>query len=106
MAPFLCVSSSCRCGPRTDAYCASTGTCENLNNDRDHCGACGAVCPAGLLCSLGRCVCPAPTGRTYCAVADVCADLRFDPMHCGACGAACPSGTTCTSSACRCVDTT
>lgn len=41
-----CLSSSTEC----------SGTCVNLDNDMDHCGACGNACTASQACFVGNCV--------------------------------------------------
>lgn len=42
--------------PTTFADCDRTGDCEtDLNASSENCGACGEVCPAGLVCGAGTC---------------------------------------------------
>src|SRR5262249_38268966 len=69
------------------------GTCIDLLNDPQNCGACGSVCPSSEapLCSNGTCVCDLPF-----AVCDgVCTDLSSDPGNCGGCGQRCGPGQGC-----------
>ena len=59
--------------------------CVDLDADPMHCGACGEVCPDGVPCSGGACVCP--EGEELCGGA--CIDVMSDPDNCGGCGNAC-----------------
>ncbi len=62
--------------------------CEtNTGASAAHCGACGAACESGLVCSAGRCISGCPQGQSTCAGA--CADLQTNPSHCGGCGRVC-----------------
>jgi hypothetical protein len=92
-----CASGLTRCG----------NACVDLATDRNHCGACGEVCPGigGLVCAGGRCGCPA--GWADCSEAapqgteGYCADLGNNPGNCGACGVACAAGQTCANGQCQ-----
>jgi hypothetical protein len=94
-----CAAGLTRCG----------GDCVDLAVDRQHCGACGQICPdlGGLVCQGGRCGCPA--GWTDCGQAPgapagiegYCADLAGDTRNCGACGAACAAGESCVNGRCQ-----
>lgn len=70
--------------------------CEDLGNDPRNCGACGAVCGAGQVCSAGACVC-AP-GAMACG--DTCVVTSSDPKNCGACNNACASELFCEAGQC------
>ena len=88
--------------------------CERpLGNDASNCGACGKVCPQGLICNLGACTCPQcniPNAKTACVnnvcVLDSClpgwsncdnfagngceSDVSSDAKNCGGCNVVCP----------------
>lgn len=66
---------------------------------REHCGACGNVCPLGQDCVAGVCGCRAPYS-TWCA--GRCVSLESDETHCGACGNVCTGGQLCSGGACWC----
>ena len=95
--PEECPDGEERCGEE----------CVDLQTNRDHCGACGQVCPdmGGLVCADGEYGCP--SGWTDCSQApdategidSYCADLDSDPAYCGSCGNACDSGV-CTDGEC------
>ena len=80
--------------------------------DGKNCGACGVVCPQGLVCTNGGCTCPQcniPNARSICVnnvcTLDACVqgyadcdksavngceiDLQTDAANCGSCGTAC-----------------
>jgi hypothetical protein len=82
--------------PTGEALCS--GACQNLQINRNHCGACGVVCRAGEPCIAGRCVFDCAIGLTPCA--GTCVDLNTDRAHCTACGAACATGQVCVGGAC------
>jgi hypothetical protein len=60
----------------------------DLDDDPDHCGACGVHCGVGQLCCDGSC-----------------RDSKTDPQNCGECGNSCGSDACC-SGACVATDTT
>jgi hypothetical protein len=92
-----CAAGLTRCG----------NDCVDLATDRNHCGACGEVCPGigGLVCAGGVCGCPA--GWVDCSEAapqgteGYCADLSNNPGNCGACGFACAADQTCANGQCQ-----
>ena len=59
----------------------------DLLQDRNNCGACGAVCGVGLECCSGRCV-----------------DQSGDALNCGACGRDCAEGEGCCGGSCAPLD--
>jgi hypothetical protein len=67
-------------------------------SDRQHCGTCSNVCPAGQICSGGVCALSCAAGLTNCA--GVCRDLTTDRNNCNMCGNACAPGQICSSSMC------
>lgn len=72
-----------------------------LNDDANHCGICGNVCPtpanSTATCTDGQCGFTCLEGFAECNGA--CVDHASDPANCGGCGNACPTGF-CTSSEC------
>src|SRR5687768_5624199 len=76
-----CTGGLTRCG----SVCVSVAT------SSEHCGACGAACGAGEVCSSGDCVCA--TGTTDCG--GTCTDLSSNNAHCGGCGIACTGSDVC-----------
>jgi hypothetical protein len=90
------VAGACQC-PVGTANC--NGTCRDLQNDRNNCGACGTACPGTALtsgCVNGTCTCQ--TGLTLCG--NQCVNTAFDLNNCGACGTVCPQSLTCRGGAC------
>jgi hypothetical protein len=85
-----------QCCPSGDLLCM--GTCTDVQNDKNNCGACGKVCPAsGETCMGGSCACP--MGQMVCGMA--CTDTQTDPNNCGTCGKVCPAQTpTCAGGTC------
>ncbi len=73
--------------------------CADLRSERANCGACGAVCGAGLACMEGRCLAVCAATEARCG--DTCHDLRADLAHCGACGVACAGEERCLAGRCR-----
>ncbi len=84
------------CGPGT-TLCG--GTCIDVQGDRANCGACGAACTAGRVCSGGTCQLSCQTGLTNCV--GVCVNTQSDVANCGACGMVCPSGRICSNGTCQ-----
>ena len=77
---------------------ACDGACVDVTADAAHCGACGAACAVGQVCSGGRCQTTCAAGQTLCEQS--CVDLTSNVLHCGACGAACLVGQRCSAGAC------
>lgn len=50
--PCACQQDPSQC--TADETCCPNG-CKNLQTDRQHCGACGNLCPEGLVCQGGAC---------------------------------------------------
>jgi hypothetical protein len=75
------------------------GSCADLNHSREHCGACGRACPAGMACGGGVCVVSCVAGQTNCL--GTCRDLQTDNNNCGACGRVCPAGRVCAFGDCQ-----
>jgi hypothetical protein len=74
--------------------------CEaNLSNDANNCGACGAACAAGQICSTGKCI-PAPCQQFYTMCNGVCVNLMTDNNNCGFCGTVCTQFAPCYAGAC------
>jgi hypothetical protein len=44
------------CNDSTLTYCTGPNACVNTNTDRNNCGSCANVCPAGLTCVSGHCI--------------------------------------------------
>lgn len=65
--------------------------CVDLDTDPLHCGGCGMICPAGVGCEAGTCVCP--EGQDACE--DSCVNLLGDVNNCGDCGFVCANGKVC-----------
>lgn len=81
-------------------YCG--GSCVDLTNDVNNCGACGNVCGGGTTCVNGTCTgggngCS--SGQTRCN--GTCVNLSSDNNNCGACGNVCLDGSTCSNGVCR-----
>ncbi len=78
-------------GPSCAAPTVLCGTrCIDTSTDREHCGACGAQCASGELCSMGRCSPTCQQGTVLCG--STCVMTANDPRHCGACDTACSTG--------------
>ena len=78
-----CSAGRCQCA-RGMVFCG--GSCADLVNDPENCGACGATCTPGT-CAASVCGCPA--GLTSCTDAtggSYCADTENSPTDCGGCG--------------------
>jgi hypothetical protein len=100
-----------RCPPPFATCPGEPGVCTtNLTNDIDHCGACGAKCPApsnnaSFVCSGSECkmVCDPLSADCNGSVADGCETAtESDPANCGGCGVSCKEGVICWRGACGC----
>lgn len=69
---------------------ACGGSCVEFKSDNLNCGACGAACSAGQVCSNGTCTVTCAAGLVNCG--GHCIDPTTDRAHCGASGA-CTGGT-------------
>lgn len=102
---FRCGTAQPFCSSGRCATSCPTGTtpcgggCVSLQNDRDHCGACGRACSASEVCVFGGCARSCPMGGVACD--GTCRDLRTDHDNCGACGHVCPTGQACSSGRCQ-----
>ncbi|MFO0609192.1 MAG: hypothetical protein U0324_38870 [Polyangiales bacterium] len=103
----VCAAGSCAVGACAPGFLNCDGLaangCEvNPQTDTANCGACGARCGAGQVCSLGVCTLVCGTGLTNCG--GRCVALATDTANCGACGTACPAranaAATCAAGAC------
>ncbi|MFK7986308.1 MAG: MXAN_6577-like cysteine-rich protein [Sandaracinaceae bacterium] len=74
------------------------GRCVDVDVDPSNCGACGASCEDGEVCSAGACADGCGAGTVECEGA--CADTDVDPSNCGGCGMACAIGSACVDGAC------
>lgn len=112
-----CCGSTPTCMPETDPQCqcgttrctAGEGCCESedtegnpidacfgLEDNRDHCGACGVACAFGEECRGGRCVCEEGLGDCDNDASNGCeSDFSSNGEHCGGCGAGCAAGEVC-----------
>lgn len=81
-----------------DVSCETCGgeACVDLEADAEHCGACGAACPAGIACQAGSCACP--EGTIVCG--DACVDPSANGEHCGGCDSPCDPGLVCAAGEC------
>ncbi|MBX3275751.1 MAG: hypothetical protein KF729_36155 [Sandaracinaceae bacterium] len=90
-------------GPGRDAgACAAgeelcDGACRRLDEDPEHCGACGEACDGTEICDEGACACP--SDRTRCG--EICVDTDTDAVHCGACDDPCGAGQVCAGGECE-----
>lgn len=99
----VCVNGQCQVGTCNAGFANCNGSaadgCEtNLATSSTNCGACGVSCPAGHICSSGRCICVAESSTTTCA-GTVCGTKLNNcgtPVDCGTC----TSGKTCNNGAC------
>jgi hypothetical protein len=112
--PEKCVKGACVCV----VQCGGSGTCINLSDDPNNCGACGHACLAGVqVCSGSECICggllcPVPPGDAGYVPPDggadggpvQCVQSASDPDNCGACGVVCPSPYKCQSGACQAIE--
>jgi len=75
------------------------GNCVNRLTDGSNCGACGAACPSGNVCSSGSCQRSCQIGATNCSGS--CVEVnQNDVNNCGSCGHACSAGQICSSGSC------
>ncbi len=91
-AAASCTTGTCGMGICAAGFANCDGSaingCEvNTKSDNGNCGACGAVCPDGKVCSAGVCTTTCGTGFTNCSGS--CADLTTDAKHCGTCATVC-----------------
>lgn len=96
-AVSVCQAGECtvECSDDEESFCEGRDICVNLDENDDHCGACGAICDtevdeAEAYCEGGVCIreCPDDT-HTACEDAGICVDLDSDPDHCGECDSEC-----------------
>jgi hypothetical protein len=98
-----CACGSTSCASPNTCCSPSAGTCVNLMSDNNNCGACGKVCPNGLLCDKGACKCNGQIcsqGDTCCPTG--CANLNSSTTSCGSCGHGCATNELCSSGTCQC----
>jgi hypothetical protein len=96
--PSQPVDASVETGPScTAGLAACSGACVDKTKDPNNCGACGAVCDTGLVCSNGKCAISCDGGMKC---GNSCYDITADPLNCGACGAKCPAGQVCNNGSC------
>lgn len=84
---------------------AASDSCVGSQTDTKNCGACGVVCASSLVCTQGKCSCPAQDGGalTLCtpdAGASYCANTNDDSNHCGGCNVACGQTEVCSNGTC------
>ncbi len=85
-----------------DCETCGGSACVDVTRDAANCGACGASCSGGQVCTEGVCI-GCPEGTSACGAS--CVDLSSDRDHCGACDVYCGSGESCNEGKCQC-DTT
>ena len=85
---LVCTSPLIACGE----------ACVDLTSDATNCGACGAVCESGEVCSTGACQSTCLPGLSSCGQS--CVDLSTSIFHCGACDSACQAGQACADGGC------
>ncbi|MBI4705590.1 MAG: SUMF1/EgtB/PvdO family nonheme iron enzyme [Deltaproteobacteria bacterium] len=74
------------------------GMCVQLALDRKNCGACGAACAQGEVCSAGECGLECVGNTTKCS--GKCVDVQLDAANCGGCDTACAPGEVCSAGKC------
>jgi hypothetical protein len=105
-APATCGSCTVACGPTqmcTPTGCGTacpapltycSGSCVDLTNSLDHCGACGTHCNdpyfGHAVCSAGVCGIVCDPGYSPVAGGTTCWDIANDPRCCGTACSACP----------------
>jgi hypothetical protein len=82
----------------TTGQTACNNVCVDTRTSRDHCGACGTVCPGGQVCVAGACAIACPGAQRACNGA--CVTVETDRANCGACGNACDAGQVCAMGRC------
>lgn len=81
--------------------------CVDVSSDPSNCGACGAKCSAGWMCTNGMCGsdCGGPGGM-LCPGVDgggpYCTHPATDNQNCGQCGRTCSAGSVCSQGQCAC----
>jgi len=86
----MCPDGLTFCGSCTRGRC--TGSCADLVNDNENCGACNVRCDGEDECVYGKCEITCPTGWADCNGNrdDRCeTHVAADPKNCGACGNVC-----------------
>ncbi len=68
---------------------------DNLQTDRNNCGACGNACATNEICESGACQ---PCAVTQCN--NSCVDTTVDSSNCGSCGNVCAGASACNASSC------
>lgn len=93
----VCTPNGCACA--LPLVSCKPDSCQQVDEDTDHCGACGAKCASKnnyRACVDGQCVgaCLAPYGNCNGDMrSDGCeTNLQTDPVNCGTCGHVCESG--------------
>ena len=84
--------------PSGTTMCMTSGICANTTSDPANCGACGTVCTASQVCSMGKCALTCFGGTTACGGS--CVNTMNDGSNCGACGTACTGGKVCSGGMC------
>jgi hypothetical protein len=79
------VNGACPCPAGTTSCPAG---CVDLRRDPTNCGVCGRVCPTGLECSGGQCVCT-PTSCAGCCDTEGTCRPGWQSQYCGKDGAPC-----------------
>lgn len=100
---MACEEEPERCGVG-EVYCADFGTCINLSNSRDHCGACGNACGSGERCIMSECTQQCENNEFDCdsSVGGLeCVNLNSDRDNCGACDNACADSEICNARTCQ-----
>jgi len=75
----------------------TSGECVDLQNDREHCGACDTRIPSEASCVQGVATCP-DASHTVCGSS--CVSMTDDPRHCGGCDQRCAHALTCEAGLC------
>ena len=95
------------CGENTTDCLPPSGivSCVTARTDAANCGGCGNACPAGDVCTAGKCVASTncPHGLVACGNPETCVDPLTNSSFCsssGTCGSACPSEEGCAGGKC------